>query len=73
MKICGWKASELVMPSDRLPFIPRNALGLLQRRRIHVDEGDVVAVLGEDVGDAVAHGARTDDCDLRHVVMLCWS
>ncbi len=23
VKICGWKASELVMPSDRLPFIPR--------------------------------------------------
>jgi exopolysaccharide biosynthesis polyprenyl glycosylphosphotransferase len=36
----------------------------LQARLLDVDEGYRVAVLGEDMGDAVAHGSGTDNGDL---------
>ena len=39
---------------------------LVERRLGHVDQGDLPLMLGEDVGDAIAHGARPDHRHLRH-------
>ena len=52
------------MPSPRIAFPPNEDGQLVERGRVRVDDGDVVAGRAERLGDSRADAPATDDDDL---------
>ena len=67
----GLRSGELLLVDLAGEVFADGGETLIERFGGHVGEQDVIARAGEDVGDAVAHGACADDCDPRlHLVLF---